>query len=129
MSAGAAVRAALEAALRAEPGLAGVGVHGSAQPSGELPRVELGEPGITDWSAKDWSGREVRTAVTVRVAAGQAARLGALVGAVEQVGLALGGTRDGWRVVGAALIRTRVLGEGAKGSAVLVEHRVRVVED
>lgn len=129
MSAGGAVRAALEAALRAEPVLAGVGVHGSAQPAGELPRVELGEPGVTDWSAKDWSGREARTAVIVRVAAGQAGRLGALVGAVERAGAGLGGERDGWRVVGATLLRTRVLGEGAKGSAVLVEHRVRVVED
>lgn len=129
MTAGAAIGAALEAALRAEPALAGVGVHRGAQPSAALPRVELGEPGVTDWGAKDWAGREVRTAVTVRAAAGQAGRLGALVGAVERAGCGLGGASGGWRVASAVLVRTRSLSEGAKGTAVLVEHRVRAREE
>lgn len=135
MSAGDAVHAALVARLRAEPGLAGIAVIEADPGPGVLPRIEVAQPQEIDWSAKGFRGRELRTAVTVRVAAGQRGRLGPLSEAVERVGEALDGDIGGWRVAGAVFLRARSvvdastsLRTGKNGAAVLVEHRVRVVE-
>jgi hypothetical protein len=92
-----------------------------------LPRIEVGGGQGSDWSAVAMRGREIRTAVTVRVADGQRARLGALVAAVEAAGEALAGNIGGWRVAAAAFVRSKPVAEKG-GAAVLVEHRVRVME-
>lgn len=126
-SAGEAVRAALVARLGAEEDLVGVAVAEAELASGVLPRIEVAEPQGVDWSAKDFRGRELRTAVTVRVAAGQRGRLGALGAAVERVGEALDGNVGGWRVASAVFLRARSVASRSD-RAVLVEHRMRVVE-
>ena len=127
MSAGEAVRAALAAQLRGEPVLAGIAVVDARPGPGILPRIEVAEPQGIDWSAKDFRGRELRTAVTVRVAAGQRGRMGAMAEAVERAGEALHGDIGGWRVAGTLFLRARSVAEKT-GSAMLVEHRVRVME-
>lgn len=126
MSAAGAVRTALAAALRAE--LAGVAVFDGAGGAGVLPRIEIGEPQTIDWSAKGMRGRELRTAATLRVAAGQRARMPALCAGAERAGEMLAGDLDGWRVAGAVFLRARGVEEKSGGLAMLVEHRVRVVE-
>ena len=124
VSGGEAVRLALLAALRADPALAGIGTEGGGE---ELPslRVEAGQ--VTDWSTKDAVGREVRTAVTLRVSVGQAERLPGLVAVAEAAGCALGGALNGWRVASAVLLRSASFAPDPRTRAALVEHRVRVL--
>jgi len=126
MSAGAAVRGAMAAAVRAE--MPGVEVFVASAAAAVRPSVEIGEPQASDWSAVGVRGRELRTAATVRVADGQRGRLSELCAAVERAGEGIGGTVDGWRVAGAVFLRARPVAEKGSGAAVLVEHRVRVVE-
>lgn len=134
-SAGAAVRAALARAVREVlPEVQvfdGPYLEGGAA-AGVRPSVTIGEPQATDWSAVGVRGRELRTAATVRVADGQRGRLEAICGGVERAGEALAGdvpSENGgeWRIVGAVFLRTRSVADKG-GEAVLVEHRVRVVE-
>lgn len=127
MSAGEAVRQALVAALGARNELTGVdGLVRATAPS-VLPQVIVDDPQASDWGTKTARGRELRTAVTVRVAKGQAARLPAMVAAVETTGEALTGPLGGWRVASAILVRSRiVVADGSR--AALIEHRVRVLE-
>lgn len=128
MNAGEAVRGALAAALRAEPALAGVALFEGDAPPAVLPRIEVAEPQGIDWSAKGFRGRELRTAVTVRVAEGQRGRLGTIAAAVERAGEELSGDAGGWRIVNAVFLRSRGADEKGGVRMVLVEHRVRVVE-
>lgn len=128
MRASEAVRQALTVAAEADTEVVGTAVVQGPRGAPVLPRIEIGEPVETDWSAKGMRGRELRTATTVRVAEGQAGRLGALVAAVERAGESLAGDIGGWRVAGTLFLRSRGVAE--KGvRAVLVEHRVRVVEE
>ena len=130
MTAGEAVRRALVVALRASPAM--VAVEGllseptAAPPMTALPSATVEDPQVGDWSTKDAIGRELRTAVTLRVAKGQAARLDAMVAAVEAAGAALSGDIGGWRVASAVLLRSRSGDAGTMRTA-LVEHRVRVL--
>ena len=120
-----AVRRGLLAALSAQPELAEVQVYGGEIPSGVLPRIEIGEASGSDWGAKEMPGRELRTAVIVRVASGQAERLAALTGAVERAGETVARELDGWRVASAVLLRSRGSG-GRSGERVMtIEHRIR----
>ncbi|WP_324750791.1 hypothetical protein SH591_05040 [Sphingomonas sp. LY54] len=119
------VRTALVAALQGEPVLDGVAVYGADAPV--LPRIEVGEPASADWSSKSWQGRELRTAIVVRVAGGQSERLAAMRAAAEQAGETLGRDLPGWRVASALFLRSRTVEQ--KGiRALLVEHRIRVME-
>lgn len=127
MSAGGAVRGALVARLRGDAALAGVAIFDGEPSSRALPRIDVAEPQEIDWSAKGFRGRELRTAVTVRVADGQAGRLAAMTAAVERAGEGLDGDIGGWRVAGALFLRVRAVAD-KNGRAALIEHRVRVVE-
>lgn len=124
----AAVREALVAAIGLEPAVAAVPVYLADAPSGLLPRIEIAEPVATDWSAKGWRGRELRTAVTIKAASGQAGRLAAMRDAVEAAGVALAGEIDGWHVASAVYLRSRTAEQSGGVRAVLVEHRVRLSE-
>lgn len=126
MSAGVVVRDALAARLRA--GLGEVAVFAGEPAAGVLPHVEVAEAQGSDWSAVGFRGRELRTAATVRVAAGQRERMAELCAGAEAAGEALAGDILGWRVVGTLFLRSRPVREKGSGLAVLVEHRVRVVE-
>lgn len=125
--AGHAVRDALTAALHARAELAGVALFDRDPAANVLPRIEVAEAQEADWSAKDFRGREVRTAVAIRVSEGQRGRIAALTDAVEQAGEGLTGDIGGWRVAGALFLRVRGVPERG-GYASLVEHRIRVIE-
>ena len=125
MSAGAVVNAAMAARIGAA--LPEVPVFEGAGPGAVLPRIEMGEPAASDWSAVEVRGRELRTAVAVRVAEGQRGRLGPICAAIEAAGEALAGDIGGWRVAGAVFVRARPVAD-KNAAAVTVEHRVRVVE-
>ena len=125
-SAGVAVRDALAAALRAA--LPGVAVFVGEAAAGVRPSIAVEEPQATDWSAVGFRGRELRTGATVRVADGQAGRMAELVAGVERAGERLSGDVTGWRLVGAVFLRARPVAAKGGGVAMLVEHRVRVVQ-
>lgn len=123
------VRETLAAALGAAPALEGVAICLAGAPEGLLPKIEVQDALAVDWSAKDWRGRELRTAIVLRVAEGQAGRLGPLREAVEVVGEAMGGEiGGGWRVASALFLRSRMVTESNGVRAVLIEHRVRVAQ-
>lgn len=130
VSGGEAVRRALLVAIRADPLLAGLGMGEGG--GDELPSVRVDPPQATDWGTKDARGREVRTSVALRVAAGQAERLPTLVAAVEAAGEGLRGDLDngaaGWRVASAVLLRSASFAPDVRTRAALVEHRMRVIE-
>ena len=125
--AGNGVKAGLIDAIGAAAELAEVPLYTADAPAGVLPRIEVAEPIGTDWSAKDWRGRELRTAMTIRLAAGQTDRLGTMRSAAEAAGEAIAADLGGWRVASAVLLRSRVIEERSGVLAVLVEHRLRVM--
>jgi hypothetical protein len=125
-----AITAALRTALAA-PGALSTPVNGvfDAPPQRAVrPYLLVDEAMLTDWSTKEQDGREVRTAVLVRDSGATRQRVRALAADVEAaiaaLPAALGG---GWRIVSRALVRTRVVDEGASGVTAVVEHRVRML--
>lgn len=129
MSAAETVRAALTGALKGRAEFVGVeGLRRETGP-GALPQARVEADVAGDWSTKDRAGRELRTAVTIRVARGQAMRLPMMTVAAEAVGSALSGTVGDWSVGSAVLIRSRSV-DAADGTRVAtIEHRVRVLQN
>lgn len=124
-----AVREALAAALAAAPALEATPIRPPGAIEGLLPRIEVLEPVAADWSAKDWRGRELRTATVLRVAEGQAGRLGSLREAIEKAGEDIGGEiAGGWRIASAIFLRSRTIEESGGVRSALIEHRIRVTE-
>lgn len=128
MSAEGVVQAALVAVL--EAGLAGSvnGVFAGRPARVSPPYAIVGEVIGADWGTKSARGRELRVAVTLRDAHETAARaidLGAAAGDAIEV---LPRDLDGWRVGSVAFVRSRVLRESGGSWAVMIEHRVRVME-
>ncbi|MBB3981479.1 hypothetical protein GGR44_001126 [Sphingobium fontiphilum] len=135
MSAEMAVRGAVLAALRADGDLAGRvnGVSDGDVGQASGPYVMLAECSGADWGGKGLDGREVRIAIELRDpgegAGGIAAMLTRVDGALH--GLA-GLARDGWHMVGVALIRSRIArpGPGHRregGWRGVVDYRVRAL--
>ena len=122
------VRMALVSALGAQAAF--VGVEGLQRTTGRasLPQVTIDDPQSSDWGTKSARGREVRTAISMRVARGQAMRLPAMIAAAESVGEAMAGDLGGWRVASAVLLRSRSFDASDGTRPALVEHRVRVLE-
>lgn len=128
VDAGEAVRTALLKQLRARRELGGVEGRDGGLETSALPRLAVEPPEVTDWSAKGMRGREVRTAVSLRVAKGQALRLPMLGDAVAAAGEALGGDLGGgWHVASAVLLRVRTADRADGTRVARVEHRVRVM--
>lgn len=116
------VRAALLAALRADPAFAGV--DGFDRVGGARPGVRVSIADVADWSTKTEAGRDVRSVVALTASAGQEARLDALITAAERAGVGLGGDiGGGWHVASATLFRTRMTSD-AGGLNAAVEHRI-----
>lgn len=135
MSAEMAVRGAVLAALRADGDLAGRvnGVSDGVPGQVSGPYVMLTECSGADWGGKGLDGREVRIAIELRDpgegAGGVAAMLTRVDGALRGVA---GLVRDGWQMVGVALIRSRIArpGPGHRregGWRGVVDYRVRAV--
>lgn len=125
--AGEAVRAALAAGLKLQGTFAGVaGLNGEAS-GGSLPQALI-DTAVSDWGTKTARGREVATAVRLRLAKGQALRLPSMIAAAEVAGEALAGALDGWRVASAVLLRSRRARDSDGTATALIEHRVRLLE-
>jgi hypothetical protein len=130
MSAHEVLADALVAALHAYAPL-GVGLNGvfDAPPARAVrPYALVDEAVLTDWSAKDWTGREGRLSVVLFDEGERTARLRGLmdqvVEAVAGVPRALG---EGWRVASLVFVRSRVVKDGERRWAGVVEFRVRVL--
>lgn len=102
-----AVRARMLALLSADGELAGL-VHGifDGVPSrASTPYVSVGAAEGVDWGTKDRAGREVRlTLALVGVGGAVDDRAAARIEAAAAI---LRGNADGWRIVGARVMRTR----------------------
>ncbi len=129
MSAEGVLHAALVAVLREAADVGGAinGVFDGPAVRATPPFAEVQPMIAIDWSAKDWTGRELRPAVVVRDAAETPARVQALAGAVSAAVEAMPHDLDGWRVVSVRFVRTRMLRESAGRWAVSVEFRVRMM--
>ncbi|GAY20901.1 MULTISPECIES: DUF3168 domain-containing protein [Sphingobium] len=129
MSAEVAVRGAVVAALRGDAVLmAGVnGLFDGAPGRASAPYGVVGDCIALDWGAKDVEGRELTVAVSLFDVGEAPARLGGLLERVDAAMRALGPV-EGWRVVGARLVRSRVTRTAARdGWQALADYRVRVV--
>jgi hypothetical protein len=118
MSAGEVVRLALAGSAA----LAGIETRASV-----LPRVSVEAIESRDWGTKTELGREVVVRTSLRVAAGQEARLAGLMADVEAAGAALAVDLDSWRVASAVAVRSRRTVEKDGVRLGVVEHRVRVL--
>jgi len=129
MTANQAIRSALVAQLKLRPEMTGVAGLSVEAGTNTLPQVRVDDPVATEWGTKDRRGRELRTAITIRVSRGQTMRLPMLVAAAESVGEALAGSIDGWRIGSAMTVRARSFDSADGTRSALVEHRIRVLED
>jgi hypothetical protein len=125
-----ALRSALLAALRAEPGLAALnGVFAGPAVRASEPFAEIADVQASDWSTKDARGRELRVAITLSDLGETSARLTGLIEAVERAVAGLPQVLDGWRIASCVFRRSRVAGEAPGRWTGMVEHRVRMLEE
>lgn len=134
MSAEVAIRAAVIAALREEAALMAMaqGVHDGEPGRAAAPYAHVGECLGSDWGGKDVEGRELRLTIGLTVAEETPGRLAEMMPRVEPA-LGAAGVRDGWRIVSAGLLRSRVARSGGAGAGAgwraVMDYRLRVVRD
>ena len=128
--AGAALAAAVTAALREVPGLSNVFDGAPVRAGDAHAEVEIGPE--TDWGHKSGAGAELRFVVLIRCGGERPDRARALSsaarGAVEAIGPVLGG----WRLVSLAMLRARVAPgrkEERPGWAAMTEFRARLLRE
>lgn len=102
-----AVHARALAVLGDDGVLAGLvhGVFDGVPARASAPYVSVGGAEGSDWGTKDNEGREVR--LTLVLAGVGAAADDAAAGRIEALAAGLRGAADGWRIVGARVVRTR----------------------
>lgn len=130
MSAEMAVRAALIAALRGDLALMDQinGLYDGEPQRAAAPHGFVGECLGADWGGKDVEGREVRLTIGLVVADETPARLAGMIGRIDPA-FGSAGVADGWRIVTARLLRSRVARSGAQGWRAVVDYRVRAVRE
>lgn len=93
------------------------------------PYAEIEDAVLSDWSTKDFMGREGRVGVMLRDQGASPQRLRGLVGEVEAAVLSLPRVLgEGWRVASLSMVRSRVLREGEGRWTALCEFRVRMLQ-
>lgn len=95
------------------------------------PYVVVGECQGSDWGAKDIPGRELRLSVSLHDAGQATGRLAQMMARVDPVLQGLTNLGEGWRVVSARLLRSR-LSRAPKGEAgwqAAIDYRLRVVRE
>ena len=109
MSAEVAVRAAVIEALRGDAALMAAvhAVHDGEPARAAAPHAHVGECLGADWGGKDVAGRELRLTIGLTVADETPARLAAMIARIDPA-LGAAGVREGWRIVSARLLRSRV---------------------
>lgn len=132
MSAEVAVREAVIAALKGDAALMG-GLNGlfDGQPvRASVPYAVVGECIATDWGAKELEGRELRLAVNLHDAGEAPTRLAALSARVDAAIAGADAATQGWRIVTARLVRSRLVkGAGRDGWQAVADYRLRVVSE
>ena len=133
MSAEVAARAAVMAGLRADDALMQAlnGLHDGEPARASAPSGHVGACIGADWGGKDVDGREVRLSIGLRVADETPARLAGMIARVDAV-LAGLGAQDGWRIVTARLLRSRVARDEGRPPAewrALIDYRLRLVRE
>jgi hypothetical protein len=109
VSAGAAVQAAVIAALKARNEFAGVAVFDAPPVRAAVPYAVVDPPELRDVSAKGLTGRGGSIGVVLHDAGERPGRLRELVGVVAEVVEALSGELGGgWRATAVVLARERV---------------------
>lgn len=129
MSAGAALQAAVVAALKQAAGIAGVasGVFDGPPARAAYPYLVIGEGLSFDWSTKTETGREHRVTVSIWDEAGRTARILALTAAAGTAIEGIGPALAGHRVAGVRFVRERLVRAPGGPWAGAVEYRVRTV--
>lgn len=131
MSAEVAVRAAVIAALRGDGALMDQlnGLHDGEPARAGAPFGFVGECLGADWGGKDVEGPEVRLTIGLVVADETPGRLAGMMARVDPA-IGAAGTQDGWRIVSARLLRSRVVRAGAAaGWRAVVDYRMRAVRE
>lgn len=132
MSAEVAARAAVLKALHADAAfMAGVNaLYDGAPGRAAMPHGQVGEAIGSEWGGKDVDGREVRVTIALAVAGDSPAALAPLIARVEPA-IGAAAAIDGWRIVSARLLRSRVArqGGGAPGWGATIDYRLRVVRE
>lgn len=132
MSAEVAVRGAVIAALKGDAALmAGLnGLFDGAPVRTSAPYAVVGDCIGGDWGGKDVEGRELRLTISLVEAGETPARLGGLIARIDPAVQATG-VAEGWRIVTARLVRSRVARTGARegGWQAVVDYRLRVVRE
>jgi hypothetical protein len=126
MSAEGVLHAALVTALREGLGDALNGVFDGPPVKASLPYAEVQPLIAIDWSAKDWTGRELRPAVTIMDAGDTPTRLHALIGTTCMAIETMPETLDGWRIASLIFVRSRMLREAPGRWTAQVEYRARM---
>ena len=80
-----------------------------------VPFAVVGECQGADWGAKDVEGRELRLSISLQDAGETTARLAGLMARVDPAVRTAADAGDGWRIVTARLVRSRVARTGGKG--------------
>lgn len=132
MSAEVTVRAAVIAALRSDGALMGAinALFDGTPARASVPYAVVGECIASDWGAKDVDGRELRLTIGLHDAGETPGRLAAVLARIDPVVQAVDASADGWRIVSARLVRSRVMRSGPRdgdGWQAVVDYRLRVV--
>ena len=83
----------------------------------------------SDWGHKSGAGREVRLTLTLRDSGERSVRLRALVAEAEAALAGIGGVVGGWRIVSFVFLRSRLLADGERGWAALIDYRGRMLAE
>ncbi len=116
--------------LRTNPALREglTGIYDGPPPRAAFPYLSISSGGVADWSTKDILGREIRLALTLFDSSDSAARLHALIDAVEQALVAPLEEGPDWQIVAFDFLRTRVLRDALAPWSGLIEYRVRLLQ-
>ena len=128
MSAHRLVQAAAVSAVRAVSGEANV--FDAPPGRAAVPFVVIEPPLLVDWSAKDWRGREGRLTVSAQDRSERPARLRELAAEIENAVEAMPpDLGEGWRLVSARLVRSRIARSGDDRWTAAVEFVVRIYRE
>lgn len=130
MSAELAIRGAVIEALRGDMALMDRlnGLFDGAPARASAPYAVVGECLGADWGAKDVDGRELRLSISLHDAGPTPVRLAPLMARIDPV-LRAAIAADGWRIVTARLLRSRVARNGTEAWQAVVDYRIRVVRE
>lgn len=124
-----AFRAALLAWLAADTALSAAlnSITEEAPSRTALPWLALTASASTDWSAKDFAGREIRVALELQYRGDDPLSEAALVAAIERRVESLPLAQDGFRIASLTFLRARAEQRGEARRALLFEYRARVL--